>query len=46
MIMEVLPNDNIKVKWDFENTHSIASPQDVSMVTNDPLKTDVDFTST
>ena len=46
MIMEVLPNDNIKVKWDVENTHSIVSPQDVSVVTNDPLKIDVDFTST
>lgn len=46
MIMEVLPNDNIKVKWDVENTHSIVSPQDVSVVANDPLKTDVDFTRT
>ena len=46
MIMKALPNDNIWVKWDFDNTNSIVSPQDVSVVTKDPLKTDADFTST
>ena len=46
MIIKVLPIDNITVKWDVDNTPSIVSPQDVSVVTNDPLKTDTGFTST
>ena len=38
VIMKVLPNDNIKVKWDVDITHSIFSLQDVSVVTSTEKK--------
>ena len=30
-IVKVLPNDNLKIKWDIDNTYSVVLPKDIKL---------------
>ena len=42
-IVKVLANDNLKIKWDIDNTYSVVLPKDIKIVSDLHQDDDIDF---